>query len=108
MKARTHRNITGSAIFNLAPPTLRDKVALRRFEKEGGLYTLLVFRSQSHDTVVSGTVRHALASLPRDERLVAFGGCFTLEAIALLREHGAEIFAQSEYPWTDESWSNRR
>jgi hypothetical protein len=106
MKAKTYRNIPGSTILNFAPPTLRDKVALRRFDKDG-LYTLLAFRSQRQDTVLSGAVRHALAGLPPDERLVVFGGCFTLEAIALLKERGAEIFAQSEYPWTDESWSNR-
>lgn len=106
MKAKTYRNIPGSTILNLAPPTLRDKVALRKLDKEG-LYTLLVFRSQRQNTILSRAVRHALAGLPPDERLVAFGGCFTLEAITLLRERGAEIFVQSEHPWTDESWANR-
>jgi hypothetical protein len=107
MKAKIHRNMSGAAILKHAPPPLRSQVLLRRFERESEPFTLLVFPSQRQDTVLSGSVKHILSECAPSERLVAFGGCFTLEAIALLKERSVEVFSQSEFPWTDERWKNR-
>lgn len=108
MKAKTYSNIAGSMLVKRTPPSLREQVALRRFEKEAGFFTLMVFPNQRTDRVLSGVVKHMLAKIPHSERLVAFGGCFTLESLALLRERGAEIFAVSDYPWSDEGFLHIR
>jgi hypothetical protein len=107
MKAQVLRAISGSAIVKRAPPPLKAEVSTRRFEREDALFTLLVFPSQRQDVVQSGAVSHVLGDVPKDARLVAFGGCFTLEALALLRARNVDIFAQSDFPWTDERWQNR-
>jgi len=105
MKAKIYSNIAGNLIVKRAPPTLRGQVVLRRFEKDKEVFTLLVFPTQSKNTIFSGAVNHVLSEVPITERLVAFGGCFTLESLALLRERGAEIFAVSDFPWTDEGFT---
>lgn len=106
MKAKVYRNLAGSQILNKAPPGLREQVALRRFERESGAFTLLVFSRA--EPVLSGAAKHALADLPESDRLVAFGGCLTLEALAHFRERGVEVFARSDFPWTDEEFSHIR
>jgi hypothetical protein len=108
VKAKVYRNLAGSQILNKAPPGLRGQVALRRFERESGAFTLLVFSTKGAEPVLSGAVKHALADLPESDRLVAFGGCFTLEALAHFRERGVEVFARSDFPWTDEGFGNTR
>jgi hypothetical protein len=107
MKAKIHRNISGASVVKRAPPPLRNEVSMRRFERESEPFTLLVFPSQRQDVVLSGSVRHVLSECAQSERLVAFGGCFTLEAIALLKDRSAEVFSQIDFPWTDEGWRNR-
>jgi hypothetical protein len=105
MKAKVYSNIVGNLIVKRAPPNLRDQIMLRRFEKDEGVFTLLVFPTQSKNTIFSGAVNHVLSEVPVSERLVAFGGCFTLESLTLLRERGAEIFTVSDFPWTDEGFT---
>ena len=108
MKAKVYSDIAGSLITKRAPPSLRDQVVLRRFEKDEGLFTLLVFPTQRKNKILSGAVSHALVEVPVTERLVAFGGCFTLESLALLKERGAEIFAADDFPWTDGGFTKIR
>ena len=108
MKAKVYSNISGSALAKHVPPPFRGQVALRGFEREPGSFTLLVFPAQKQDTVLSGAVAHVLSGAGPDERLVALGGCFTLEALALLKERRAEVFAQSDYPWTDAGFQQIR
>lgn len=101
MKAKIYKNLPGDTLCKHAPPPLRGAVRLRRFEKEPGHFTLLVFPCQQQDRISSGAVAHVLSRLAPGAKLVAFGGCFTLEAIALLKEQDAEIFTQSDFPWFD-------
>lgn len=108
MKAKVYRNIVGSDIIKRVSPPLKGQVALRQFEKTQHTYTLAVFPSQRKDVVPSGAVNHVLVDIPKSERLVAVAGCFTLEALASLKERNAEIFVQSDESWTDASWQNIR
>ena len=108
MKAKVYPDISGSILTKHVPPSLRGQVALRRFEKEPGLFTLLVFPTQWQDTVISGAVAHVLSGIAPHERLIALGGCFTLESLALLKDRRAEIFTQSDYPWTDAGYQEAR
>jgi hypothetical protein len=101
MKAKVYSNISGSALVKLVPPPLRGQVELRGFEKEPGAFTLLVFPAQRQDIVLSGAVAHVLSRTAPDESLVALGGCFTVEALALLKARRAEVFTQSDFTWTD-------
>jgi hypothetical protein len=105
MKAKIYSNIAGNLIVKRAPPTLRDQIVLRKFEKDEGVFTLIVFPTQSKKTIFSGAVNHVLSKVSVTERLVVFGGCFTLESLVLLRERGAEIFAVSDFQWTDEGFT---
>ena len=79
--------------YRAALPALRDTS-----------YTLLQFRSAREDVTVSSVVRSALSRLDVEQadRLVAVGGNFTLEALAILRERGAIILTLSDFAWTDE------
>jgi hypothetical protein len=72
------------------------------------MFTLLVFPSQRQDTVLSGAVAHVLSGISPDERLVALGGCFTLESLELLKARRVEVFAQSDHPWTDSGYQEIR
>jgi hypothetical protein len=106
MKAKIYINIPGRLIAKRAPPLLRKEVTLRNFENDSGYFTLLVFPLQRE--IMSGTVAHILAEIPTEARIVAFGSCFTLESLALLKVRHVEIFAKSDYPWTDESLTSSR
>lgn len=96
------RNVFGADVAGKAPPGLREQVAMRRFAKNAGPFTLLSFRTQRNDKVLSATVAAVLDEVSPEENLIAFGGCFTLEAISLLKNANAEIFSVSEFPWTDD------
>ncbi len=68
-------------------------------------YTLLLFRTDRNDVVLSRTVESAMADVADvAEPVIAVGGCFTTEGLELLRERGAMILQLSEYYWTDESY----
>lgn len=108
MKAKSYNGLSGGALLKKAPPTLREQMTLRRFEKDAGPFTLLVFPCQRTNRILSGSVKHILAKTLPGERLVAVGGCFTLESLALLHEHSAEVFALSDYPWSDEGYLHIR
>jgi len=101
MKAKIYSQVPGAMIAKRAPPTLREQVLLRRFERDSGNFTLLVFSMEPKNKIVSGVVSHILNEISQDARIVAFGGCFTLESLALLRARGSEIFTLSDFPWTD-------
>ena len=105
MKAKIYRDIDGSFVTKYAPPAIRKEVALRGFEQDKGRFTLLVFPCQRQDVILSGAVQRVLSGTNESEGLIAFGGCFTLEAIALLKERKVKIFVQSDFAWTDEQAS---
>ena len=103
-----YHNVSGSKILSKIPSAFKGELLLRQFDRDKSLFTVLVFPSQRKDVISSGAVKHMLADLLKQERLVAFGGCFTSESLALLRERCAEIFVLSDFLWSDESWGDSR
>jgi hypothetical protein len=70
-----------------------------------GPYTLLLFRSDRRDVVLSRVVRSALAEVAEPAgQLAAVGGCFTAEGLEQLRARRAIILQLAEFHWTDESY----
>jgi hypothetical protein len=91
------------ALRSAVPPRYRPQLPP---DLPAGPYTLLLFRSDRRDVVLSRVVAAALASVPSDDRghLVAIGGCFTAEGLELLRARGAIILQLAEFHWTDQSY----
>jgi hypothetical protein len=108
MKADIYNGITAEGIVKRAPSILKEEIKLRRLERIADTFTLLVFPIQRKDVVLSGAVRHVLAGITSAEPIVALAGCFTWEALALLKERNVEAFTQSDESWSDESWQNIR
>ncbi len=68
-------------------------------------YTLLMFRSNRRDVVLSKVVESALAKVGDTAgQLVAVAGCFTAEGLELLQARQTLILVLSEFHWTDESF----
>jgi hypothetical protein len=70
-----------------------------------GSYTLLLFRNDRRDVVLSRVVRSALAEVVEPVgQLVAVGGCFTAEGLELLQARQGLVLQLSEFLWTDDSY----
>ncbi|NQT91600.1 MAG: hypothetical protein HQ559_02480 [Lentisphaerae bacterium] len=74
------------------------------------LYTLMQFRCDSEDVILSSTVGRALSKhvTPQGETIVAVGGAFTREASGLLDERGAIILQLNPDYWSDQSYGSVR
>jgi ethanolamine utilization microcompartment shell protein EutL len=69
------------------------------------LYTVILFQQDRKSVIYSGAAKRALRP---GEVLIAIGGAFTAEARDALKSAGAEIIALSEFPWTDDSYTEIR
>ena len=108
MKAKIYRDMTGQMLAKRRPPALRDDIAARRFDRENGLFTLLVFPLSKKSPVFAGALEQALKTVPPGQRLVVYGPGFTLQSLALLDDRQAETFTLSDFPWTEESYTRIR
>ena len=71
----------------------------------GPFYTLVLFRNDRNDVVLSRAVESAISDIADvAEPVVAVGGCFTAEGLELLRARQATVLQLSEFYWTDESY----
>jgi hypothetical protein len=97
-----------SKLSEVVPAAYRDRVrALPHMES---MATVLLFPHDRRSTVNSAMVANALSKLRAGSRakIVAVGGCFTLEARRLLDAASAAVVPLSEFPWTDESYQAAR
>ncbi|HQS60023.1 MAG: hypothetical protein B7Y56_15870 [Gallionellales bacterium 35-53-114] len=108
MRVKIYSDVEGELIVKRAPSIFHDQVVQRKFEKDNGLFTLLVFPTQKKTNIYSGAVSHALSKVSTTVKMVAFANCFTLESLAILKERGVEIFATDDFPWTDDGLTNIR
>lgn len=106
MKYKIINRIGKEKIRNLVPPKFFTSIPTSWPE----ICTVIKFKCDRNDVILSTTVQDAINSLdPSDEsKHIAFGGCFTIEAVELLRENNIEYVALSDFPWTDERYKSIR
>lgn len=71
-------------------------------------YCVVQFRHAREAVVDSATVRRALAQIVTPDAVLAIGGHFTAEALAVLRAANTRAVRLGEFHWTDHSWHSRR
>ena len=91
----------------LVPPEYRGRA--RMGLDPDAEYTVVLF---DHDRERSGVAtsavaRRALGRVGDAEPVLAVGVDFTVEATALLEDHGVTIIRIGTFGWTDESWRSR-
>jgi hypothetical protein len=97
----TH-GLSAEALRASVPPRYRPRLPANLPEPH---YTLLLFRNDRRDVVLSRTVESALTEAGDEAGpLVAVGGCFTAEGIELLRARHAMVLQLAEWHWTDKSY----
>lgn len=102
MKHTVQRGLSADALRATVPPRYRPLLSNALPDPP---YTLLLFRNDRNDVVLSRAVGAALADVAGEpEALVAVGGCFTAEGLELLRARQASVLQLSEFHWTDESY----
>lgn len=108
MKPVLRSRIPADRFTSAVPPAYRD--AVRKALRPEGQYSLLLFAHAARDVVMSAPVRKALRRLgpPAADGIVAVGTVFTVEALALLAEAGAQVVAMRKSKWTDESARQRQ
>ncbi len=103
MKATLHRAIPPTAIPARLPPIFRPLIDLKRLGASP--VTLAVFPATSAAVVTAGAARRLLARLGDvPEPLVVVGYNFTQDAVAVLQEARAMLFAVSNFWWSDARW----
>ncbi|WP_132310393.1 hypothetical protein [Paenibacillus sp. BK033] len=102
MKYKIIEQIRKEKIRNLVPPKFFTSIPSSWPE----ICTVIKFKCDRNDVILSTTVLGAIHSLdPSDEsKKIAFGSCFTIEAVELLRENNIKYIALSDFPWTDERY----
>lgn len=103
MKYAAQRDLSVASLRSALPERCLAELPT---ELPPGPYTLLVFRSDRRDVVLSRVVQSALdrEAITDGQQLVAVAGCFTAEGLELLRERRAIILQTSEWHWTDDSY----
>lgn len=102
MKHKVQRGLSVEALRTSVPARYRAPLP---GELPGAAYTLLLFRNDRNDVVLSRAVESALDDVAGEtDPLVVVGGCFTSEGLELLRARRAMVLQLSEYYWTDESY----
>ena len=102
MKHKIQRGLSAEALRASVPARYRPQLPEILPEPP---YTLLLFRNDRNDVVMSRAVEAALEDLVGEaERLVAVGGCFTAEGQELLLSRRATVLQLSEFHWTDDSY----
>lgn len=106
MKHTLQRGLTADALRASVPPRYRPLLPDALSDPP---YSLLLFRNDRNDVVLSRAVEAALADAASESgTLVAVGGCFTVEGLELLRGRRAVVLQLSEFHWTDESYRTIR
>ena len=98
--------LTAASMLTAVPPAYRLRLRRAGQDEE---YTLVVFRHNREDVILSPTVRTALAELPEmPGTVVVIGGCFTAEALEILAAMRAIVLQLRDFHWTDESYKRLR
>jgi hypothetical protein len=102
LKYTAVRGLSAEALRASVPARYRTQLPSVLPEQE---YTLLLFRNERRDVVLSRTVDAALVEVVDPAQpLIVVGGCFTAEGIEMLRRRKAIVLQLSEFYWTDESY----
>lgn len=102
MQYKVKNGLTKEAIRSCLPPRYRPLIS---DELPGPPYTLLLFRSDRNDVIMSRVVEAALSDvIAESETLIAVAGCFTAEGLEILHARRAAVLQLSEFYWTDESY----
>ncbi len=103
MKATLHRAIPPATIPTRLPPLFRPLIDPKRLGVSP--VTLAVFPATSAAVVSTGAAWRLLARLSDvPDPLVVVGYNFTQDAVAVLQEARATLFAVSNFWWSDARW----
>ncbi len=105
MKFTVRAGLSLHELCSALPPAHRRLLTGRAVPAGEERYTLLLFRHDRADVILSAVVRKALERVVEAPGLiVAAAGVFTLEALAALHLRGALVLALSDFTWTDASY----
>lgn len=106
VRYKIHRKVLKTNIKNYIPSRYMNAFP----SSWPDLITLILFRMSRDDVILSNTVKEALNNekIKSEETIVAFGGCFTIESIQLLKDKGIHYVAINDFPWTDERYKQIR
>lgn len=103
VKATLHRAIPSATIPARLPPIFRPLIDPKRLGASS--VTLAVFPATSAAVVSASAARRLLAQLDdAPALLVVVGYNFTQDAIEVLQDAGATLFAVSNFWWSDTRW----
>jgi hypothetical protein len=103
MKATLHRAVPPATIPTRLPPIFRPLLDPKRLGASP--VTLAVFPATSAAVVTAGAARRLLARLGDvPAPLVVVGYNFTQDAVEVLRDAGATLFAASNFWGSDARW----
>ena len=103
MKATLHRAVPPPAIPARLPPVFRPLIGPKRLGASP--VTLAVFPATSSAVVTAADARRLLARLDDvSDPPVVVGYNFTQDAVAVLQEAHATLFAASSFWWSDARW----
>ena len=90
-------------IPTVVPPDFRQIVHI---VTKPGTYTVILFahNREKGGVTISSKVRHAFEKVSPEDRVLAVGDDFTVEATRLLEERSAAIARIGEFGWTDEGY----
>ena len=103
MKATLHRAVPPAAIPARLPPLFRPLIDPKRLGASP--MTLAVFPATSSAVVTANAARRLLARIgDAPAPLVVVGYNFTQDAVEVLGNTGATLFAASSFWWSDARW----
>ncbi|MDG4594573.1 MAG: hypothetical protein P9F75_02590 [Candidatus Contendobacter sp.] len=103
MKATLHHAILPAAIPERLPPLFRPLIDPKRLGASP--VTLAVFPAASAAVVSAGPARRLLARLGDvPDPLLVVGYNFTQDAVTVLQDARATLFAVSDFWWSDARW----
>lgn len=101
MKFQIISNLEPLNLLNRVPRAYRDLISIRQINEP---VDLLVFPYDCKAVICSKDILKISDKLASAEnKMVGIGGCFTIEALNLLKNYNVEIFALSDFPLTDRS-----
>jgi hypothetical protein len=102
MKFRIDKNIDSNQIEERVPTEYKSLAEASKGVISGNC-VLITFPHNRKDVVKSSLVAKALKKLDdfSFETLVVVGGCFSVEAVELLKPYETIFLSLSEFPWTD-------
>jgi len=104
VKFKIHRNVSAEKLPRIIPHQVASQ--LTRSLMDSPETALLIFSIDRNHVVLSALARKAVAALAdsAESQRLAVGGCFTLDALAVLKDAGFTTIAIDGFPWTDESY----